>query len=81
MSKNISLKNVPESIYEAIKDRAKQNNRSVNKEIRNTLEESLRRRSPQEVQVILRLADATSKKSRLSIDIKDLKKAINSGRP
>ena len=51
MPVNLSIKNVPEDIHEALKKRAAQNRRSLNNEILKALEQSVQRERETEAQI------------------------------
>ena len=52
----ITIKNIPEDIYEKIKMQAKANRRSVNSEIISIFEHAVQKRTPMDVQEILERA-------------------------
>lgn len=52
----ITVKNIPEEIYERIKLQAKANRRSVNSEIISIFEHAVQKRTPENVQAILERA-------------------------
>ena len=52
----ITVKNIPEEIYEKIKVQAKANRRSVNSEIISIFEDAVQRRTPKDVKDILERA-------------------------
>jgi plasmid stability protein len=52
----ITVKNIPEEIYEKIKTQAKANRRSVNSEIISIFEHAVQKRTPRDVQEILERA-------------------------
>ena len=49
----ITIKNIPEEIYERIKTQAKTNHRSVNSEIISIFEHAVQKRTPADVKAIL----------------------------
>ena len=51
MPVNLSIKNVPEDIHEALKDRASRNKRSLNNEILHVLEASVQRKRDVDAQI------------------------------
>jgi plasmid stability protein len=53
---SITVKNIPEEIYERIKQQAKANRRSVNSEIIAIFEQAIPKRTPMDVNVILERA-------------------------
>ena len=52
----ITVKNIPEEIYEKIKHQARANRRSVNSEIISIFEHAVQKRTPADVQKILERA-------------------------
>ncbi len=52
----VTIKNIPEEIYEKIKLQARANHRSVNSEIISIFEHAVQKRTPDDVQVILERA-------------------------
>ena len=52
----VTVKNIPEQIYEKIKLQAKANRRSVNSEIISIFEHAVQKRTPMDVQEILERA-------------------------
>ena len=52
----ITVKNIPEEIYERIKLQAKANRRSVNSEIISIFEHAVQKRTPEDARVILERA-------------------------
>lgn len=56
MMATITVKNIPEEIYEKIKLQAKANRRSVNSEIISIFEHAVQKRTPMDVQEILERA-------------------------
>jgi hypothetical protein len=55
----VTIKNIPEEIYEKIKLQAKANRRSVNSEIISIFEHAVQKRTPMDVQQILERARKT----------------------
>ncbi len=53
---SVTIKNIPEEIYEKIKLQAKANHRSVNSEIISIFEHAVQKRTPIDVKVILERA-------------------------
>ncbi|MDA0379312.1 MAG: Arc family DNA-binding protein [Bacteroidetes bacterium] len=51
MPVNLSIKNVPEDVHEALKDRASRNKRSLNNEILHVLEASVQRKRDVDAQI------------------------------
>jgi antitoxin FitA len=52
----ITIKNIPDEIYEKIKLQAKANRRSVNSEIISIFEHAIQKRTPEDVKAILERA-------------------------
>lgn len=77
---NITVKNIPEPIYEELKKRAKAQHRSINSEIIACLEQSTHsfRPSPE---YFLRQAERIHKLAKGSISAEEIEAAINQGRP
>lgn len=76
---NIAIKNIPDALYLAIKKRAKNNNRSINKEIIHTLE-SLVPAGNRAIAEILIEAEKLRGKSKIWATEKDLRLAKDYGR-
>jgi plasmid stability protein len=53
---NVTIKNIPEELYEKIKLQAKANHRSVNSEIISIFEHAVQKRTPIDVKMILERA-------------------------
>lgn len=80
MTTSITLKNIPEPIYQRIKQAAKRNHRSMNNEIIACLEQAL---APRPVDVAARLDQARRLRARFTgpeLKLDDLMDAINRGR-
>jgi plasmid stability protein len=77
---SITVKNIPDSIYQKLKQQAQAQHRSMNSEIIACLEQSVepRRVSPDE---ILRQARRMRKKVRGSLSAEEVQEAIDEGRP
>ena len=52
----VTIKNIPEEIYEKIKLQAKANHRSLNSEIISIFEHAVQKRTPEDVKMILERA-------------------------
>lgn len=52
----ITIKNIPDEVYEKIKLQAKANHRSINSEVIAIFEQAVQRRTPSEVKTILERA-------------------------
>jgi len=77
---NITVKNIPDSIYNKLKQQAQNQHRSMNSEIIACLERTVepKRVSPDE---ILRQARMMRKKIRGSLSADEIQDAIDQGRP
>ena len=77
---SITVKNIPDSIYNKLKKQAEAQHRSMNSEIITCLEQSVepKRVSPDE---ILRQARMIRKKVRGSLSAAEIQSAIEQGRP
>jgi len=77
---SITVKNIPEPIYNKLKQQAEAQHRSMNSEIIACLEQSVepKRVSPDE---ILRQARMMRKKVKGSLPAKEIQDAIDQGRP
>lgn len=78
---SITIKSIPEALYERLKRRAKTNHRSLNGEILECLEQSSTRGRP-DVEGALQRIDAIHKKSRLTpLTNAVIRRARDKGRP
>lgn len=77
---SITVKNIPESIYQQLKKRAQAQHRSINSEIIACLEQSTLslRVSPEE---ILRQARKMRQQTKGSLSAREIQEAIDQGRP
>ncbi|MEX0646676.1 MAG: Arc family DNA-binding protein [Balneolaceae bacterium] len=77
---SITVKNIPDSIYQKLKQQARAQHRSMNSEIIACLERTVepKRVSPDE---ILRQARMMRKKVRGSLSAEEIQDAIDQGRP
>lgn len=77
---SITVKNIPEEIYDRVREQAKAHHRSINSEIIACLEQSVK---PQKVSTddILQEARRLRKKAKGSLSSKEIDSAINQGRP
>lgn len=77
----LTIKNIPESLYEELKRTAKAHRRSINNEVIVLLEEKLmpKKRSPEEW--ITAAQNIRAKIPKGSITEEDIENAINEGRP
>ena len=77
----LTIKNIPDDVYNALKDKAKQQHRSINSEVITCLERTLlpKRISPEERLSTIRALRSQVKSG--AITAEDIDQAINEGRP
>ena len=77
----LTIKNIPDDVYNALKDKAKQQHRSINSEVITCLEHTLlpKRISPAERLSTIRALRSQVKSG--AITAEDIDQAINEGRP
>ncbi|HLR25474.1 MAG TPA: Arc family DNA-binding protein [Fodinibius sp.] len=77
---SITVKNIPERIYDKVRDQAQAHHRSINSEIIACLEQTVqaRRISPDK---ILQEARKLRKRAKGSLSSQEIEDAINQGRP
>ncbi|MDZ7719143.1 MAG: Arc family DNA-binding protein [Balneolaceae bacterium] len=77
---SITVKNIPEEIYDRVREQAKAHHRSINSEIIACLEQTV---NPQQVSTddILQEARRLRKKAKGSLSSEEIESAINQGRP
>ncbi len=77
---SITVKNIPEEIYDRVREQAKAHHRSINSEIIACLEQTVK---PQQVSPddILQEARRLRKKAKGSLSSEEIESAINQGRP
>ncbi len=77
----LTIKNIPDDVYNALKDKAKQQHRSINSEVIMCLKRSLlpKRISPEERLSTIRAIRSQVKSG--TITAEDIDQAINKGRP
>ncbi len=77
---SITVKNIPEEIYDKVREQAKAHHRSINSEIIVCLEQTVK---PQQVSTnsILQEARRLRKKAKGSLSSEEIEAAINQGRP
>ena len=80
MPKNLTIKGIPDEVYERLKYRAEENMRSMNNEVIMTLKERLGR-TPQEVDEIISRAKKLKEGSKGSLSMEEIMDAIEDGRP
>lgn len=80
MPKNLTIKGIPDEVYERLKYRAEENMRSMNNEVIMTLKERLSR-TPQEVDEIIKRAKKSREGFKGSLSMEEIMDAIEDGRP
>jgi plasmid stability protein len=77
---SITVKNIPDEIYDRVREQAKAHHRSINSEIIACLEQTV---YPQQVSTddILQEARRLRKKAKGSLSSEEIESAINQGRP
>lgn len=77
---SITVKNIPEDIYDRVREQAKAHHRSINSEIIACLEQTVK---SQQVSTddILQEARRLRKKAKVSLSSEEIESAINEGRP
>jgi len=80
MPTNITIRDIPDDIYERIKRRAALHHRSINSELIVSLERSVKahRRDPSQ---IINKAKKLKKQAKGSLSIDEIQSAIDQGRP
>ncbi len=80
MPTNITIKGIPDDVYQKLKLQAEKNHRSVNSEVIMTLKNSLqsKRHDPE---VLIDRARKLKKRARGSLSIEEIQEAIDQGRP
>lgn len=76
----ITIKNIPSELYEKLKITARENRRSINKEVINCIERSIRSRRINEEEFIARIEVIQRKYKLPRVTEKDLKAGIRKGR-
>ncbi len=81
MAKTITVKNIPSTLYELLKQNASRNHRSINNEIIEIMENSLqsKKMTPEDFLASARRLRAKTKSPKLTEDL--LSQAKNEGRP
>jgi plasmid stability protein len=77
----LTIKNIPDDVYNALKDKAKQQHRSINSEVITCLKRALlpKRISPEERLSTIRAIRSQVKSG--TITVEDIDQVINEGRP
>ncbi|HEX8691152.1 MAG TPA: Arc family DNA-binding protein [Longimicrobium sp.] len=77
----MTLKNVPDALYEQLKTSAERNRRSINSEAIVCLERALRGTSVDAASVLARARELRGRMGGLFVDDEDLRAARDEGRP
>ena len=77
----MTLKNIPDSLYERLKQAAAMHRRSLNSEILYCLEESLAPRKRNISELVERAREVREKTAHYRLDNAELNRAKNAGRP
>ena len=80
MPTNITIKGIPDDVYQKLKLQAEKNHRSVNSEVIMTLKNSLQSKRP-DPEVLIDRARKLKKRARGSLSIEEIQEAIDQGRP
>ncbi len=78
---NITLKNIPDSLFEQLRRKAKLNERSLNSEILFMLKHYLSDENRPDVEKIIQRAQQFRAKVKGSLSLDEIEKSINEGRP
>lgn len=77
----VTFKNIPEKLYEKLKDAAAAHHRSINSELINCLESVLEPKKIDPVERLHRLRNVRISVEDPSLSLEDLQQAIEEGRP
>jgi plasmid stability protein len=80
MPKNITIRDIPDEVYDKLKHQAELHRRSVNSEVIVYLEKMVKSSRPDPRQIILK-ADQLKKRAKGALTIKEIQNQINKGRP
>ncbi len=80
MSKNITIKGIPDDVYQKLKLQADRNHRSVNSEVIMTLKKSLES-THHDPDIFIERAKKMKQKAKGSLSIEEVQQAIDQGRP
>lgn len=80
MSTNITIKGIPDEVYQKLKLQAERHHRSVNSEVIMTLKKSLLS-TKHDPEVLIERARKLKKRAKGSLSIKEIQEAIDQGRP
>jgi len=78
---NMTLKNIPENLYELLRKKAKANERSINSEVLFMLKHYLAAEDRPSAEDIIRRAQEFRKKVKGTLSLDEIEKSINEGRP
>ncbi|MBO6793615.1 MAG: Arc family DNA-binding protein [Balneolaceae bacterium] len=76
---NITIKNIPDEVYEKLKDRAKRNRRSINNEVIHLIESQFRANQVNAEEIRYE-AEKFRQKIKRSLTTEEIEAAINEGR-
>jgi plasmid stability protein len=76
----ITIKNIPDELYQELKRSAAQNRRSINSEVIVCLERALRRTPVDRNELLARIREHRSKMTKVFVTDEDLRAAKNEGR-
>jgi plasmid stability protein len=77
----ITLKNIPDDLYDRLKVTAKAHHRSINSELIYCLETVLKPSTVSADQRLARIRSVRPKISQTAVELEDIRDAINKGRP
>jgi len=80
MPTNITIRDIPDEVYEKLKQQAKLHQRSINSEVIFYLKQMVRSHRPDSNQVIAR-AKKLKQQAKGSLTLKEIQQAIDQGRP
>ena len=80
MPTNITIRDIPDEVYEKLKQQAELHQRSINSEVIFYLKQMVGSHRPDPDQVISR-AKKLKRKAKGSLTLKDIRQAIDQGRP
>jgi antitoxin FitA len=80
MTTNITIKGIPDDVYQKLKLQAEKNHRSVNREVIMTLKNSLLSKK-HDPDVLIDRARKLKKRAKGSLTIGEIQEAIDQGRP
>ena len=78
---NITLKNIPDSLLNRLREKAKYNERSINSEILFMLKNYLSEENRPDAEKIIQRARRFRAKVKGSLSLEEIEKSINEGRP